>query len=465
MALGKKELTVAVVVGIAGVAAAVHFFIFQQKAQTYAQTSQEYKAAVDQLANAEFIRDQQAFTSFNERTTQYENLATSVVAQLNLQKLDLPTSPPLGAIDQWGSGTIQLLNELNQRRQGNVRLTFLGQNGWNFPAQLPDMGGQGGLEDKIHRLIQTYRALKLSRQWQAEAQARAAYNAALEQLGISAQETSNFYEPYYRLYFNSEEWIKSFLEASKGAANNGVYDLQPYYNQYGLRRFGNAVPALKKIWIYSLIQQALGQNASPQIMQQFGEAIEVGIPLDGDEPLNSINKQLKALVDIVDIATKNQVEEIQSVLLMRPVKVAKAIIREPGATPPPDVTPAPTPDYGMMGAPGMGMGMGMGMDMGMYGMDAGVGGPPPVNATPVPDAEAVGKSAAIELWMIAGNSSLVRFYYDVTHNTSTYGVDDLYVRPQAQGGGLQTTATIEVITDVNLQNATAGVNPAPGGTQ
>jgi hypothetical protein len=458
MALGKKELTAAVVIGIAAVAAAVHFLIFQQKAQTYAQTSQEYQAAVEQLANAEFIRDQQAFTEYKQRTTQYESLATSVVAQLNLQKLDIPTSPPVGAIDQWASQTIVLLSQLNQRRQGGVRLTFLEQNGWNLPAQLPNYGGAGALEDRINRLIQAYRVVQASRQVQAAYNARIAYNTALEQLGISAREVSNFAYPSYmqpQLFFNSEQWIIDALKANPQAGGSqlpgGGYDLRNYYNVYGLHRFGQAVPALKKIWMYALISQAMGQNANPDMMHLFGEALEVGIPLDGDEPLNSINKQLQALVDLIDTAGRNQVQEIQYATLMRPINIAKAQIRTPGATPPPAATPTPTPAGGM--------GMGMGMDMGMYGM--GMGMATPVAATPVPDAEKVGTGAGIELWMIASNSSLVRFYYDVTHKTATYGVDDVYVRRQQNG--LMTTATIEIITDVNLQGAAA--TPAEGVTQ
>lgn len=464
MALGKKELMVAVVVGIAGVAAAVHFLIFQQKAQSYAQTNQEYTAAVEQLSNAEFIRDEAAFEAYKSETTRYETLATSVVAQLNLQKLDLGTTGSVGTIDQWASQTISLLSQINQRRQGGVRLTFLDQNGWKLPAQLPNLGGPGALEDKINRLRTAHRDIQVSRQFDAVYNARVNYNTALQELGLPAAEVSYFYYRPGNFYFNDEGWIIEALKTNRITGSNmqtaGGYDLRAFYNPYSVQRFGTALPALRKIWTYALVAQALqAQNGNLALLPEFANALEVGIPLDSSEPLNSINKQLQALLDIIDTAARTQVQEIQGVLMLRPINVAKATLREPGATPPPVATPAATPAMMGMGGMDMGMDMGMGMEMGMGGPMGGANTGPAV--TPVPDAERVGTGAGIELWLVASNPSLVRFYYELSHKTATYGLDDVYVHDRQ--GTLQTSATIEIITDVNLTGAAQNAAPADGG--
>ena len=457
MTLGKKELMAAVVVGIAVLAAAVHFLIFQKKAKTYDSTSQEYKAAVEQLSNAEFIRDQQAFDQYKQKTTQYSSMVTSVVAELNLQKLDLPTSPPAGAVDQWGSQTLQLIAQVNGQRQGRVKLSFLDKDGWNLPAQLPAVGGAGALADRVSQLNQVYQQLQFTKgQPSTEYNVRKQYNQSLGALGINPQETSKFYYPQGQQFFNSEDWINAVLKSSNAAGTgaNGTTDLRPYYNQWGLQRFGIAIPALKKIWIYGLVKQNLQtQNADTTMLTKFGEALEIGIPLGGDEPLNSINKQLQALLDIIDIAGKTGVKEIVQVKFLRPVNVAKAVLRKPGETP--SATPAPVATPDPMAGTGM-IGMG-GMDLGMMGM----GGPMNVQATvtPVPDAERVGIGAGIELSLRADNANLTNFYYELSHVTRTYGIDDLYVYNTPQG--LYTTATVEVITDVNLQGGSA-TGAAPG---
>ncbi len=457
MTFGKTERMVAVVIGIVALAATIHFLIFQKKAETYNQTSQEYTAAVEQLSTAEFIRNQQAFEEYKQRTSQYSDLVTSVVDELNLVKLDLPTSPPVGAVDRWASGTIELLTKLTAAPPANLQLPFLGKDGWDLSAQLPAVGGAGALADRVSQLNGTYQELQVAKgNVQAEWQVLKNYNARLTALGVNPQQVSNFYYPAGGgLFFNNEEWIKAVLSQSGASRMATSNDLQPYYNIYGLQRFGQAIPVLKKIWLYALVSRAMqAQNpetvrVDPNILPRFGEALQIGVPLE-DEPLNSINKQLTALLDIIAIAGQTGIQEIQQVRFMRPINVGKATLRVPGALPP-VTTPAPTPANAMGG-----MGMGM-MEMGLMG---GMGGP---NAqpmvTPIPDAERVGTGAGIELVLKADNASLTRFYYQLSHVTRTYGIDDLYVYSSPQG--VFTTATVEVITDINTQG-TAGAAPAEG---
>ncbi len=468
MALGKKELTAAVVVGVVVIAAGVHFLVFQNKAQRYSQVQQEYQSAVETLGNAEFVRDEEAFTQYQNSTVEYASVMNEAVARLNLEALDFDTPPTPGNVDQWASATIALMSELNQRRAGQTQLTFLGPTGWNIPAQLPNNPGAAALQDRMSSLINAHRVLAASQQPNAEYTARQAYNAVLEGLGIPARETSyfvypNYYQPQH--FFNNVEWINNFLDSSgqrSGATRmpGGGYDLRNYHNVQGLQRFGIAVPALKKLWVYALVRQAVGEQANPAIMAQFASALEIGIPLESNEPLNSINKQLQAIIDIIDSAQRNGVRDIQYVAMMRPINLERATIRQPGATPPAEETADAGADQSMnvdaMG--GMGMGMDMMMMDGMMGMGGGRGAVEP-EITPVPDDQAVGTGAGLEIWMTADNSGMVRFFYDVSHRTATYGIDDLYVHQQ-QGNTLLTTATIEVITQVKTEGA-AGMDAAP----
>lgn len=458
MTLGKKERMAAVIVGIVAVAAAIHFLVFQQKARNYDQTKQDYNAAVQTLSTAEFIRDQQAFEEYNRRTGEYSELVTTVVAELNLERPVAASATSPGAVDRWASQTIELLSQLNAQRQGQVRLTFLDQNGWNLPAQLPSVGGMGAIPDRVSQLNYVFQQLQYTAgNPMTEAQVRAQYNTHLQALGINPQETSRFYYQPYNLFFNNEDWITNLMSQSRsGGMGSGNNPLQSYYNIWGLQRFGPAVPALKKIWMYALISQEMQeQNIDPNMMSLFGEALEVGIPLGEVEPLNSINKQLRALLDIIDIAGRTGVQEISQVKFLRPVNVPKATLMVAGETPPAEATPSPTPvggmgmmDFDMMMMEGMGMMMGAGP-----GESSAL-----ASVTPVPDEEAVGTGAGVELAIRADNASLTRFYFELSHVTRTYGIDDLYIYNSQQG--LLTTATIEVITDVKLDGG-AGSEAAP----
>lgn len=451
MTLGKKERMIAVIVVIAGLAAAIHFLVFQQKAKTYDQTSQEYTAAKEKLTNAEFILDPQAFEQYKAKTTQYEALETSVAAELNLQKADYQSSPPLGRIDMWASPTIAMLNELNAKRSGTPALTFLDQTGWDLTSTLPSVGAVGALADRMSNLINIYGQLAFVTEPMQQAQARNSYNAALQAIGIPPAETSYFYYPQFQLFFNNENWLTSVLRMGNQSMSG---DLTPYYNPYGLQRFGQSIPILKKIWVFNLVMQELQRQNSqidPQLLARFGEALELGIPLGENEPRNSINKQLRALLDIIDIAGRSGIRQITSVKFLRPINVAKATLFVPGATPAPTATPAATPNT---------MGGGMMMDPLMADMMIG-GGPMQAQSTvtPVPDAEKVGTGAGIELDLTGDNASITRFYYEVSHITRTYGLDDVYFF-QDQNGALRTTSTIEVITDVKMEGgATAEAAP------
>lgn len=488
MTFGKIERTVAVVVVVAGLAAAIHFLVFQQKAQVYQAETTKYKAEVEELNSAELIGPEQEadYDNFLAQTTSYESLVTSVVQELNLTKTVADASLTTGAVDRWASSTIQLLTQLDAQRNGNVQLTFLGQSGWNLVSQLPSVGGSGALADRANQLNFAYQQMGYARDVQQKQIAISNYNTQLSALGISPQLVSLFAVPWYNQYVfaNDRSWVEQAARMSNsgGAMGAGqVADLRQYYNSNdpffnssnnnmmqggrrmpGLLSFGSAVPALHKIWYYELIRRQLAvedpnmTQLNAQSLLQFGEALDIGIPPGEDEPLNSINKQLQALLDIIAIAERSGVQEIREVRLLRPENVAKAEMYVPGTTPAPTATPAAEADpFGGMGMMGM---MGP-MDMGMMGMGMGDGGRPgdmKPEATPVPDAERVGTGAGIELFLVGDNASLVRFYYELSHVTRTYGLDDLYIYANNQGGYL-TSATIEVITDVNLSGASQPV--------
>lgn len=452
MTLGKKERMVAVIVVIAGLAAAIHFLIFANKARTYEQTRTEYADAQTKLGAAEFIvgdgQDQTAaFAEYQQLTSQYDSLVTSVVGELNLEKVDIGTSPPVGALDQWASGTIELLNQLNAQRNGRVKLTFLDQTGWNLTPQLPAAGAVGALADRVSQLVQIYPQLQYTTEVWQQAQARNNYNARLQAVGVPPEETSYFFYPQQRLFFNDITWLLNAMKGPGGqAASNN--NLSAFYNPYGLQRFGIAIPAIKKIWVYNLISQELQRqgNTGNIDLQSLGVALEIGLPLDSPEPLNSINKQLKGVLDMIGIAERTGVTEILSVKFQRPINVAKASLFVPGATPPPTVTPAPTPAMGMGG-------MEFGMDPAL--MDFGGGaqaGTAVVQVTPVPDAESVGTGAGIELDLRGDNTALTRFYFEVSHLNRSYGIDELYYFTEPNGA-LRTTSTIEIITAVKLDAA------------
>lgn len=503
MAIGKKEQIAIVSIGALAAIGAVHFFIFSTKAKDYKSVTQKYNESVQKLESAEFITEtnQQAFETYKADTVRYKALESSVTQALNLIPLDLSTSASVANVDQWASRTLQLLKQIADfRGLGAPRLTFLeakreweypsnNQNqgrtsrgrrgmtanqqmqpiqvsgGWNLPRQLPGQASPAQLRDISTNLIQFYRFIQSTNDINQKLNSRSSYNLHLAQMGIDPVEVSNYQIPHNGrwLYFNDENW---FNELATLGQNYTSY-AQPAQrssaeNPLGLYKLGPAIPALKKLHFYGLIKERVGN--APELLNALGEALELNIPLDTNA-LDVTNKQLETLVYIIQLAGKHQITEITKVKFLRPTNFDKAVNRVPGVVPTPDPNAAAPADPAAM-APMMDPMMmdPMMMDPMMMG-DMGSYAPPTAGPTPIPDESRIAAGSGVEIYFRAANTNSVRFLYELTHGTKTYSIDDLSFDARTADGILESSATIELITEVGPKQGggAAPVDPAAEG--
>jgi hypothetical protein len=454
MAIGKKEQIAVISIAAIAAIALVHFFIFEKRAEDYKTTQQEYNAGVQKLSSAEFIKKPAEFEEFKQQTQQYQDMVSSVSEQLNVQPPAPLANVTTGAIEVWGRETLPLLKQLvDMRAMARPQLTFLDnktqpsyagypayQLGWNLPRQFP---GEAAVADNVAKLTQYYGFMQSAPNPQQKVMQRYQYNNFLAKLGIPPAEVSNFLIMYpggQQLFFNDSSWI-SLLYGTQ--AQN-----QHPYNIYGLNRFGVAVPAIKKMYMYELIRQRL-TGANPAELQNLATALEIGVPLEGPA-IDTINKQLRSLIEIIQLAKKNDIQEISQVSLLRPIDMGKSVMRQPGVTPSPTAAPTPTPaNAGMMGMPGM-----MDVGMGAYGMMTPA-------ATPLPADQKIGIGTGIEMYFRGNNANNIRFLYDLSHIARTYSLDDLYMYGSPDGV-LNTSVTVELVTQIDkLSTGSAEAAPTP----
>src|SRR5690606_35695523 len=105
------------------------------------------------------------------------------------------------------------------------------------------------------QLVQIYPQLQYATDPMQKAQLRNTYNSRLQAIGVPPEETSYFFYPQMRLFFNDIGWLEAAMRAMPGNSAASMNNLSGYYNPYGLQRFGTALPSLKKLWVYNLISQ------------------------------------------------------------------------------------------------------------------------------------------------------------------------------------------------------------------
>jgi hypothetical protein len=206
-------------------------------------------------------------------------------------------------------------------------------------------------------------------------------------------------------------------------------------NPFSLNRFGPFVPELKKLWLVSLIQDRLqaGDSIDPA---QLTELFEITIIYD--DTLLYVERQLRALIDIIRMAERNRIAEISQVKLMKPVDMAAS--RKRGDPEKPAAAATPTP----AAASGLGSFFGNRPVVGAAGGQA-------VNLVPtVPPDQRVAVGTGIELVFRGSNAATVDFLFEIGTSPRTYVIDDLYItaRPNNE---VETSTTIELVTKLEAK--------------
>lgn len=446
MAVGKREQIVGLSIGVLASIFLIHVIIFNPKANEFAEVQARYTEGVNQLKDAEVPPSPQWLKKEVEKTTTYLEQVTSVVAQLNLAVpqyfVDSKTEDYLKRYEDF-LGLLKQLVKMRDTMQ-QPKLTFLGdrrlpsnpweQLGWNLPSQLPLFERTG---DRARARAQLWDLItQLENHWTVanniadphmRMQYRVKYNEYLQQLGMNPAELSDFiYRPNANtaVFFNDKKLFEQFGSAAM-------------VNPLSINRFGVFLPEIKKMWMLELIWEQ--HDPSVRITRdKLNEILEINLPFD--EKMLFINKQLQALIDIIRIAEKANVQEITEVRMMKPADFTKLERREPGKTPPPETAAAATP------APDPGM-----MDPGAFAGDVMAGGMPQQPAA-APAGERVAKGSGLEIYFRATNPSTFDFLFDVTTMPRTYALDDLYIQA-GQDNMLVTSTTVELL--MRLEQASA----------
>lgn len=452
MAIGKREQIVGLSIAVLAVIGIIHVVIFQPRAQEYAEVKQQYTAGRTTLQDAEVLTSPNVLATYRKKTDEYSAELTSVTAQLQVDVPKIYSELTADNIRARVDETTSLLQQLMAKRASvrQPQLTFLDnrphpqspqyQLAWNFPRQLPNLGTQGAIWDTVVRLADRYALLNSIPDPQLRLEQRAVYNQFLAQLGMAPIEVSYFVanSRVGPVYFNETK-----LSEQLGT--------QAIRNAYCIDRFGVAVPELRKFVFLDLLYRNTDGRTPPVARDRMAQVLEINLPWV-EETYLTINRQLKALIDIIEIAEKNQVLEISEVRLLRPVEIAKVEQREPGKTPTPKETPATQTGAGPSGVIGR-------IGGGAVNPNFAQAGP-----TPIPADKVIGSGAGIEITFRATNPNMIGFLFDLGTSPRTYAVDDLHIQT-APDGILSTSTTIELVTKLNTLSSPASANATPSSDQ
>ena len=431
MAIKKREQIVIVAIGAVVAIFLVHLLIFRTRAKEYNDVQTQFKEGREKLQGAEFVSSPMLLENYQKKTKEYQSLVTSVTASLNIDYNANFSAYTGEGVAARISETTSLLKQLVDMRRTVQRpvLTFLDnrtdprlpgvQLGWDIPQGLPTNIAKEAIWDTVVKMADRFELLKNIPNPLKRMEQRHQYNILLSAIGVNPAEVSDYYYPYGQtpVFFNDPKWLPQL----QGARAN---------DYYGLVRMGPAVPRLKKMWHYELLI-AVRDPQSPVTKDRLLDVMELSPDyFPYDETLSHINRQLRALVDIIKVAQKNEVVEIYQVNLMKPVDFAKVEMRTPGQTP----TPAPSPDPASAAARSGGV---IGVQSANYVATSGY--------TPIPADQKIGTGTGIEISFRATNTNMVKFLFDLGTTPRTYSVDDLYITASPDGI-LATSATVEFVT-------------------
>jgi hypothetical protein len=411
MAIKKREQIVIVAISAVVAIFLVHMLIFRTRANEYNEVVKSYEEGVAKLQGAEFISSSVQLDNFKKKTKEYESLITSVTASLNIDyTANFSGSTPKEIFGRLAE-TTGLLTRLTDMRRSQLQqgrastdrpaLTFLDnrtdprypgvQFGWNLPLGLP-AAQKDAIWDNVVKLADRYELLRNIPKATQQMEQRYQYNLLLSTIGIAAGEVSDyvwFYNNQTPIFFSDPKLVPQL----PGARPN---------DYYGLLRMGPIVPRLKKLRHYELLL-GVRDPQSPVTDGRLAIALELTPEyFPYDVTLSHVNRQLRALIDIIQLAKKNDIVEIYQVNLMKPAQFAKVELRVPGAEP----TPTPTPDPSSVAARTGGT---IGGGRSYAGAQGGA------DVTPIPADQKIGTGIGIEISFRGTNINIVILTWEPLH--------------------------------------------------
>jgi hypothetical protein len=453
---GKREQIVALSIGVLATIFIVHILLFDPRAKRYGEVLGRFTEGSQALSGAKMPAGARVIPDFSRRTGELQGQVTSVVTELSLDVPDYYKTMDVANLVKRYQVIKDLLKELVELRQSvkTPVLTFLDDRrnpldprfpeGWNFPRELPRATAQVALVDTLRKAIDRYKIMQTVPDPNSQLLARQEYNLLMDQIGASPMQLSNFIGTApggIPVFFNDPKMAEKLpggaavLTGAGGGPGAQQTAGSVIANPFSINRFGPFVPDLKRLWMVSLIQSRLTATDNLDV-GQLNELFEISLIFD--DTLLYVERQLRALIDIIKIAERHRVSEISRVNLLKPVDLAASRKRGEAAA-----TPAP----GAPAAPAAGA---VGSFLGNRFAGAPSGGATAnVVPTVAPDTR-VGVGTGIEFFIRGSNSATVDFLFEVGTSRRTYAIDDLYItaRPNNE---IETSTTIELVTKLEAK--------------
>jgi len=375
--------------------AALHFLVFSKKAKDYDAVVKDYiKAKSDNESVVKQAKNPTQVKKFEEENKKYQAEFQQIVDNL---KIDLPqyyldTKPE--SIQKRRVICLQNIEKIVtlKSKLTTTKLSFLGENGWNIPMDLPQeiKKRPERLWDVISQINGINRILKVIDNPVVKEEKLKQYGELLKEIGVD----------------------EGKIEA--------------------LNKYGQYLPFVNRLCHYRLIVKEKPKDIN-LTDQEIQDLLRITYP---DENLFKLNKQLFALNDLIEMADQNKIEEITEVSLTNIVEVKTPPKQEgqeqapgeaappgspaPGATPSP--TPKPAPRFENIEAEMMGR-EGMDMEARQY---AGRRGSAAAQAA-ASTQEFLGYGTPLLIRFNGSNLNISNYLYILTHVPRTYELDSLMI--------------------------------------
>ncbi|MFH0793280.1 MAG: hypothetical protein V2A74_04535 [bacterium] len=399
MKVGKREQLVFGSVGGIVAIIVLHLFIFQPKASLYSDAKTRWEKAREDYLNIKATKTEREIDKYNGESSVYQVQFDEILNLLNL-KIDpyfMPAAPDISEADktarndQVRQATLENIDKLLAFKHDNpdMKLTFFGADGWDVSESLPKdiVQGRLNLADLIDQLRQLDTIIKVLKNETIKTQKEYEFKRKKLQLGI----------------------------------NEDQLDIKRQY-------FGDGAVLVKLLTHAEMIWERKPQDlvmSHDELYRLLGVELPEGVMVH-------INKQIIALVDILEKMKKDGVMEVSAVKLDKTDSFYR--IELPGSEEPavsrlaktgivlvsatPTATPAPAAEGAATPAP-----------------------------TPKDYAESffVGSAAPIKIIFTSSNLNSSKLIYDLSFGRNIYNIDDIMFQAMPNGN-VQVTITVNVPT-------------------
>lgn len=364
--------------------AGIHFTIFSKKAKEYdlivkdwRKSKKDYEDLVQKARNPRMIDEYQS------KNKKYQEEFNAIIENLNIDMPGYYLNGEPDSIQKRRDICIQHIEKLIEIKKTleDTKLTFMDENGWSIPLDLPEdiRKRPERLWDVISQINGINRILKVIDNPQVREEKLLQYAELLKEIGMDEQKIE------------------------------------------GLKAYGPYLPFINRYCHYRLIIKEKPKDIKLTDLE-IQDIIRLTFP---DNFLIKLNHQLFSLIDLLEIANKNKIEEITEVVLNEFTEIRGAIKLEeqqegqPGKETPPPAAPPREAEFFDERAMMEGMQFGEGRMMGRR------------QESPAQKAailgEFLGHGIPIRFRFTGTNLYVTNFLYEITHIPRTYELDSLSV--------------------------------------